>query len=330
MESAKPGLYGAPIIIFGEALIDAFPEEAVVGGAPFNVARTLGGLGCAPLMITRIGQDIAAEQIRTEMQRFNLTQMGLQTDIFHPTGRVTVDLVEVAHRFSILKDQAYDYIDLGQARMAISLATRQQAVGLIYFGTLAQREETSRSSLYALLEATSAQKYLDLNLRDGQFDYQCIHSSLSYADIVKVNDEELRILFDAYEPEIGNVQVELHDDASLEHCRNAIGKLMQRFSVSKMIVTLGARGYAYFDSDGRVLGNPEMSGPLVMVDTVGCGDAFSAVFMAGLYFGWPLELTLGRAHTFATAMCGVRGAVAPDLDFYRHWLMQWNIADTTR
>ena len=48
------------LLIYGEALIDEFPQEKVIGGAPFNVARSLSLLGARPLMLSRLGQDASA------------------------------------------------------------------------------------------------------------------------------------------------------------------------------------------------------------------------------------------------------------------------------
>ena len=45
-------------IIFGEVLYDCFPDgQAVLGGAPFNVAWHLQGFGLNPLFISRVGDD---------------------------------------------------------------------------------------------------------------------------------------------------------------------------------------------------------------------------------------------------------------------------------
>jgi fructokinase len=45
-----------------------------------------------------------------------------------------------------------------------------------------------------------------------------------------------------------------------------------------------------------------------VVDTVGAGDAFAAVFMLGLLQRWDAPTTLRRASEYAAAMCRVRGA----------------------
>ena len=49
--------------------------------------------------------------------------------------------------------------------------------------------------MFALLESEvcdGSTKFLDLNLRDGQFSLESVQTSLSYADIVKLNEDELR------------------------------------------------------------------------------------------------------------------------------------------
>ena len=51
----------ASIVVFGEALVDLFKNAAVVGGAPFNVARHLAGFALQPLFISAIGTDNAAD-----------------------------------------------------------------------------------------------------------------------------------------------------------------------------------------------------------------------------------------------------------------------------
>ena len=63
--------------------------------------------------------------------------------------------------------------------------------------------------------------------------------------------------------------------------------------------------------------------PAHIVDTVGAGDAFSAVFLFGQAQGWSLPLTLARANAFAGAICGISGAVPADVAFYQPWIACW-------
>ncbi len=315
------------VTIFGEVLIDQFPDQKIIGGAPFNVARTLGYFACDPLFISRIGQDSSAELVRAEMQRFSLRQDGLQTDVDYPTGLVKVEQDEggdkAQHRFTILPDQAYDYIDAKQASCVFSTMNKDHA-GIIYFGTLAQRSETSRRALYVLLNQTKALKYLDLNLRSMQFSMSTIDTSLHSADVLKLNEDELLTLYQIYLQTDSAQQLNINGKPA--DWQEAIQTLMRLFSLQAVIVTLGARGYAYFDREGLYLDSSQHDQNTlntVVVDTVGGGDAFSSIYLLSLVQGWPLDVSLRRAHQFAAAICGVRGAVAANLDFYRQWQERW-------
>jgi fructokinase len=303
------------IAVFGESLVDDFITEQVVGGAPFNVARNLAAFGVATLMVTRIGEDKNGALVRGEFERFGMSAAGLQIDEREATGRVVVERSATGHRFIILPDQAYDYVAAEPALAALEALPP----AVIYFGTMAQRHETSRAALGAMLKASDALRYLDLNVRDGQVTERCAFESLHLADIVKVNEEELQDLFKWYthtQPGTGSIDSRAMTDA----CQ----ALMRIFTLQGLIVTLGERGAMVFAADGTVTVNQECHAPAHIVDTVGAGDAFSAVFLYGRAQGWPLPLTLARANAFAGAICGVAGAVPADIGFYQPWLAAWH------
>lgn len=318
-------LQSKPIIIFGETLIDDFPDQPVVGGAPFNVARSLGYFDCVPLMISRVGNDATAKLILADMQRFKLPVAGLQTDQHYPTGRVRVtqddSTDKASHKFDILPDQAYDHIESQAAVTAMLQGSPEHDRGIFYFGTLAQRNPVSRAALHALLRETLALKYLDLNLRAMQYSLATIEQSLQFADILKVNEEELQILAEIYldKPKANSV-VTLDDADILAHAT----ALISRFKLQAIITTLGERGYAYLDEAGQYLRSATETVKINVVDTVGGGDAFSAIFLLGMQRGWSLHISLQRAHQFAAGICGVRGAVASDAGFYDQWQERWN------
>ncbi|MFA9215947.1 MAG: PfkB family carbohydrate kinase [Sphingomonadaceae bacterium] len=302
------------IVVFGEALVDDFTTEQVVGGAPFNVARNLAAFGEAALMITRLGADANGALVRAEFDRFGMNQAGLQIDQQEPTGRVVVERKDGAHRFIILPDQAYDYIDADPALTA--LAHCQPAT--LYFGTMAQRHPHSRGTLMALLAATPAQRYLDLNVREGQVTERVANESLKLADVVKVNEDELKDLFSWYtHTQPGTKSLDNPD--MQEACFN----LMRIFGLQGLLVTLGERGVMHFGADGVISANHECHAPAQIIDTVGAGDAFSAVYLHGQAQGWSLPLTLARANAFAGAICGISGAVPADLAFYQPWIACW-------
>lgn len=304
-------------IVFGEALVDDFATEQIVGGAPFNVARHLAAFMAPQLMITRIGADHNGGTIQAEFERFAMSQAGLQVDTIEETGRVVVERGAKGHRFVIVPNQAYDYIGREEALAAVKTLD----AGTLYFGTLAQRGERSRSTLKALLSATRATRYLDLNLRDGQVDERIIADSLHAADIVKLNEDELQALFGWY------FQLGPNDPPmAADETRSACAALLQMFGLEALIVTLGHRGSVYFGAGGVTIDTRDAPSPPFVIDTVGAGDAFSAIFLLGRARGWPLELTLARANEFAGAICAIPGAVPRDLGFYDQWMTRWRQA----
>jgi fructokinase len=89
-----------------------------------------------------------------------------------------------------------------------------------------------------------------------------------------------------------------------------------------LIVTRGAAGALFVTADEVLHGEPAPVGRLV--DTVGAGDAFSAVVLLGMQRQWPLHKTLGHALEFAAHICEVRGAVLTDDSFYTSCLAKWD------
>jgi fructokinase len=253
--------------------------------------------------------------MRAEFERFGLSTAGLQVDAALPTGRVSVERHgDGGHRFTILPHQAYDAIEAEPAVAAMTAA----APATLYFGTLAQREPASRDALARLLGATDACRYLDLNVREGQVTERCVFASLHAADIVKVNEEELQDLFGWY------THMRLPtDDMGCNDVRHACATLLRVFNLTGLIVTLGPRGAVWFGADGAYHSTPALSVPVQLADTVGAGDAFSAVFLLGRARGWPLDVMLARANEFAGAVCGIVGAVPDDRAFYRPFIERW-------
>lgn len=319
-------------LIFGEALVDDFPDQSVIGGAPFNVARSLALLGVENLMITRIADDAHGRQILQECERCGVATEGVQVDPQYPTGRVVVHMGSSddgdghTHRFEIMQQQAYDFIDGDQVMAVVAQQFPEYPPDLVYFGSLIQRQEESRASLLALLESELCEgstKFLDLNLRDAQYTLETVQLSLSYADIVKLNEDELVYVLNHALPEIYSESIEKEPSSLTNACR----AVMAEYMMQAMIVTLGEAGYFYLDASGSVFTNLGHADSTLQVpanwtlcDTVGAGDAFSACFIRGWLANRELGQVLTQAHQFATAICGVRGAIAPDREFYQAWL----------
>ncbi|MEO7496392.1 MAG: PfkB family carbohydrate kinase [Massilia sp.] len=300
-------------VVFGEAMVVDHVTEQVVGGAPFNVARHLAAFMSPQLMLTRVGNDKSGSLVHAEFERFAMSDSGLQFDKMEETGRVVIQRGELVHRFVTPASQAYDFIAAEPALAALS----KVRAGAIYFGTLAQRGACSGDTLGQLLGATDATRMLDLNLHPGQVGEELVSASLHAADIVKLNEAELQSLFAWY------FQIEPGTALESDEVRAACGALLDKFRLEGLIVTLAHRGSVYFGADGALIVSRDNPTPPFVLDTVGAGDAFAAIFLLGRARGWPLEQTLARANEFAGAICAISGAVPRDLGFYDKWVARW-------
>jgi len=299
-----------PVAIFGETLIDCFPDKKVLGGAPFNVARHLQAFGYPALLFSRIGQDEEGKMLRQAMADWALSTIGIQEDGIHTTGRVDIRFEGEKHYFDILPSQAYDYIDAIPLKDCL---TNIQPV-ISYFGSLAQRNEVSKAGLEHFLNANSNIHFLDINLRAPWYDLDVIRQSLQQADIVKMNDEELHCVLGL----LG------FDSASAE---DSALKLMHHYGIKQFVVTCGSAGAWALDEQAvkhqleiSTLGQASKSS---ILDTVGAGDAFAAVYIIGLLQNWPIKQALERAHHFAGAICRIRGAVPENKNLYRSYMESW-------
>jgi len=301
-------------VVFGEVLVEDGGGTPAVGGAPFNVACHLAAFMAPPLFVTRIGDDRNGALVRAELERFVIPETGLQIDPMEETGRAVVERSGTGHRLALVPRQAYDFIDPEPAAASVAGGSYDT----VCFGTLAQRTERSRLALAAVLDATPAKRFLDLNLRPGQTDEAIVTKALTAADIVKINEEELQTLFQWYF-QIGPDERALATEEVHAACR----ALMDRFALEALIVTLGHRGSVYFGADGSYLAHRDNPVPPYVIDTSGAGDAFTAIFLLGRARGWPLDLLLARANEFAGAICAVTGAVPRDLCFYDKWVARW-------
>ena len=298
------------IIVLGEALIDVFPERRVVGGAPFNVACSAAALGADVCLVTRLGDDENGQLVRAEAARFGVGLAGVQIDSQRPTGTVQVEVTANENYYTIADDQAWDHLQQEPAVKACAAISADY----LYFGTLAQRSIESRETIRRLVKEFAGIVYLDLNLRDMPDIRAICEDSLALADIVKVNEEELRKLFawlSHREAEVAAWQTQAFTAG--------VVALIQKFTLTGLLVTRGPKGYAYFDKSGAMSVEGAAVAGVVVADTVGAGDSFSAMFLASQTQGMSIELSLKRAAELAAAICGVHGAVPTSREFYSRW-----------
>ncbi|MEE4253583.1 MAG: carbohydrate kinase [Desulfuromusa sp.] len=285
------------IYIFGEVLFDCFPTgEQILGGAPFNVAWHLQALGDSPQLISRVGKDQLGDEILQEMSSWGLSTSEVQIDREHPTGLVEVSITDNEPSYNIVPDSAFDFIS-GQ-----ELGTSPTA-GILYHGTLCLRNKISRKTLLEIVRNQKLRIFLDVNLRSPWWQLDGVCDWLNNATWVKMNQDELTLL-------AGNHGTDI--------CQQ-MGELLAKYRLEQLIVTRGEQGALIATAAGEFHSQlPEKAATLV--DTVGAGDAFSAVYLHALRAGWPIEETLHHAQHFASRIVGLRGATNRDSILYQQFI----------
>ncbi|HEX4121069.1 MAG TPA: carbohydrate kinase [Verrucomicrobiae bacterium] len=280
------------VIGIGEVLWDILPSGRQMGGAPANFAFHAGALGARSQVISRVGRDSLGEEILKRLQSLGLSTTEIQIDPARPTGTVSVELASDGQpQFTIHENVAWDNLALENNASAAVVGADAVA-----FGTLAQRSEMSRGTIRSLLAAArpGALRILDINLRQKYYSREIIEVSLGLANVLKLNDAELRIVGELLEI-FGNVQ-------------QLMEALARRYGLRLVCLTRGAHGSLLY-SDGQWADDP---GELVAVkDTVGAGDAFTAAFAMELLAGKPLSAINRRANQVARYVCSCEGATPP-------------------
>lgn len=283
----------APLVVFGEVLYDCFPgRQRVLGGAPFNVAWGLKGLGQDPLFVSAVGDDEDGETIRSRMKAWGLSTRGLQIDTVHPTGIVNVTIENDEPSYEICESRAWDYV----ADDGISCN------GMLYHGLLSLRNEDTRDSLKAIVNRSSAKRFFDVNLRPPYDSMETVKEWLSNVSWLKLNLDELATLYGG--------------PVDFDDCTDAVTTLRNTYHIENVLLTAGSQGARIFGIGGDASFTPAPK-PDPFVDTVGAGDSFAAYTIHGLMTGMTIDSIVEEASKFAAKVCGLQGATTSETQFYQ-------------
>lgn len=292
-----------PIVIFGEALFDQYPDgQQILGGAPFNVAWHLQAFAQSPCFISRVGYDANGDKIKQAMQNWQFDMENLQVDSVYPTGAVQIKLNQGEPEYQILANQAYDFID-------DELLDIMQPFPILYHGTLALRSPKSEQTLRKLVNHRPDVIFVDVNLRNPWWQLEAVHRCLARANWAKLNIDE----FD----QLSGIRGQL--EQSMQEC-------LEQFDLDVLVITCGDQGARALSRFGEWQAvKPE---PISIVDTVGAGDAFAAILLLGIQRKWPLSVTMERAQLFASAVVTRTGAIVTDPNFYQPFINAWKLNES--
>jgi len=274
------------IVCFGEVLWDVFPEGKKLGGAPFNVASSLKGLGAEVQFISRVGKDPLGEELLAAVEAQGIATDQIQMDFSHKTGtvRVSLDSKGSAH-YEIVKDAAWDFIEAHPE--TIALVANSHA---FIFGSLIARG-FSLKALNAFLGVAKFRVF-DLNLRPPFYSLSLLKDLMQQAEMLKFNDEELY--------ELAKVL-----DSPFHGLDQHIEFIAKQTQTEIICVTKGKFGAVLYHY-GEWFYN---SGYQIEVrDTVGAGDSFLATLVQCLIEKRPCKNALDRACAMGALVAGSSGA----------------------
>ena len=273
----------------GELLWDLLPSGKQLGGAPCNFAYHASRAGCESFVVSALGKDRLGKEILALFDEHELNTNYVQQTADFPTGTVTVSLDgNGIPSYIIHENVAWDNICWNN-----SLEPLAKSVDAVCFGSLAQRSTVSRQTILNFLNATKTDclRVFDINLRQAFYNLETILKSLELANILKLNDDELPVVAEL-------LGLQGNDDELLL-------QLMNRFNLKLIALTKGAKGSLLQTENEQSF----MEVPKVKIaDTVGAGDSFTAVLVAGLLQNFALKRIHETATQAAAFVCTQNGA----------------------
>ena len=291
----------SPIVVgLGEVLWDVFQDQKRLGGAPANFVYHAKSMGCDAKLISAVGDDLLGQETLMELSQTGVGDCFIQKTKKAGTGRVLVNL-DLAGQptYSIESNSAWDYLEWTD-----ELESLAGLCAAVCFGTLGQRNESSRNSIRRFLQSTrgNALRVLDVNIRPPFCDQTLILDSLNLANVLKLNESEL--------PDVGAMT-----DIKVRNVEAALSELAEKFQLKLVAYTRGADG-ALLLQDGAI-SHFRLDQPVKIQDTVGAGDAFTAAVVFGMLHGWPLDKMNELANRLASFVCTQLGATPPISDSIR-------------
>ena len=287
--SCGEGLGGRLIVGLGEALWDCLPEGRKIGGAPANFAYHASQFGFEAYAVSAVGNDALGDETIEALKSNGLKIEMPRVD--YPTGQVQVSLDEggVAS-YHIKEGSGWDNIPFTPE--IEQLAKQCKAV---CFGSLAQRNEVSRNTIYRFLDSTpkDCMRIFDINLRQNFYTKEIIQESLKRSNVLKINDEELVIIGRMF----GYPGLDIENKCWL---------ILGKYNLDMLVLTCGVNG-SYVFSKGAMsyLETPKVE----VADTVGAGDSFTGSFVASVLLG----KTIAEAHRIgvnvSAYVCTQKGAM---------------------
>ena len=279
------------VVGLGEVLWDVLPEGKKLGGAPANFAYHAGQfLGSDnTIAISALGEDKLADETIEALREHNLND--LLPRVPYPTGTVQVTLAEGGiPTYDIKENVAWDNIPFDDDIAAIARSCRA-----VCFGSLAQRNIVSRTTIQKFLDATpdDCLKIFDINLRQQFYTKEIIQESIRRCNILKINDEELVLIGRMF----GYPGLDIENKCWL---------ILGKYNLDMLVLTCGTNG-SYVFTPGNV--SFQETPKVTVADTVGAGDSFTGSFVGSILGGKSVAEAHRTAVRVSAYVCTQNGAM---------------------
>ena len=279
------------VVGLGEVLWDVLPEGKKLGGAPANFAYHAGQfLGSDnTIAISALGEDKLADETIEALREHNLND--LLPRVPYPTGTVQVTLAEGGiPTYDIKENVAWDNIPFDDDIASIARSCR-----VVCFGSLAQRNIVSRTTIQKFLDATpdDCLKIFDINLRQQFYTKEIIQESIRRCNILKINDEELVLIGRMF----GYPGLDIENKCWL---------ILGKYNLDMLVLTCGTNG-SYVFTPGNV--SFQETPKVTVADTVGAGDSFTGSFVGSILGGKSVAEAHRTAVRVSAYVCTQNGAM---------------------
>jgi fructokinase len=258
------------VIAVGEILWDLIGGEEFLGGAVLNFSVHTAHLGNEVSMISAVGADPRGQRALAKIGALGLAAEYILSIPGQPTGTVTVTVDSAGQpSYVIHRPAAYDFVTLDEAGLGRLAALQPDWIA---YGTLHSKYAAPRQLLKTVVDrCPQARHFYDINLRKDSFTASLVADLLQLADVVKLNESEVRAVEEMFGAGAGTLE---------SFCRT----FAFRFGWLGVCVTRGENGCALLLNGEYV----ELDGyPVRVADAVGAGDAFAAGLLHGVQAGWP-------------------------------------------
>ena len=285
------------IVGIGEVLWDVLPDGRQLGGAPANFAYISNALGNNGVVLSRVGDDEFGRGILDELQAKDISTENIQIDAETPTGIVNVKLENGQPTYEIVENAAWDFLEFSDDWGEIA-----RNCDAVCFGSLAQRNEVSRKTIRRFVGETreNCLRIFDVNLRQNYFSAEILDKSLQTANILKLNYDELPVIFET---------LKIKGENEVRQTKN----LTDLYDLKMVCLTRGAGGSILLTKKELA----ENDGKKTKVkDTIGAGDAFTAAMTNGILRDWSLKKINNFANKVGAFVASQTGAM-PSFESFR-------------